>query len=183
MIPTNPSLAMPIDPMIKADAHRNSARTLRFCNQETSSINPRPHKPTRQRQRMWEYQATWNCLPRRYRHLKSELRRSQESINGRLPANVKGELGRRTSRGCQSCSGRAGSRSTKTGAVPYLGFHSRASFWASASCAGVICRATISLFLTASLNPLAAAKLNHMCAVTSSCGTPSPLSYMAPRLF
>jgi hypothetical protein len=48
----------------------------------------------------------------------------------------------------------------------YFGFHSRASFSASAICAGVIFAATISRRITASVSPLAAAKLNHMCAVT-----------------
>src|SRR5580704_3153099 len=32
--------ATPIDPMIKADAQKASARTLRFCNQESSSKKP-----------------------------------------------------------------------------------------------------------------------------------------------
>jgi hypothetical protein len=55
--------------------------------------------------------------------------------------------------------------STKTGQVHrYFGFHSRASFCASATCAGVNCAATISRAFTAFLFLLAAAKLNHMCA-------------------
>ena len=64
----------------------------------------------------------------------------------------------------------------------YLGFHSRASFCASASCAGVILVATKSQFLTALLrfsfpdaSKRAAARLNHMCASTWLCGTPRPL--------
>jgi hypothetical protein len=45
-------------------------------------------------------------------------------------------------------------------------FSSPASFCASAICAGVICAATISRSFTAFSMPRAAAKLNHMCAVT-----------------
>jgi hypothetical protein len=52
----------------------------------------------------------------------------------------------------------------------YFGFHSRASFCASATCAGVNCAATISRAFTAFLFLLAAAKLSHMCW------------YMTPRL-
>jgi hypothetical protein len=48
----------------------------------------------------------------------------------------------------------------------YFGFHSLASFCAFAICAGVIFAAALSRFCTASLCPLAAAKLNHMRAVT-----------------
>jgi hypothetical protein len=55
----------------------------------------------------------------------------------------------------------------RDGAGVDVGFHSRASFCASAIWAGVMRLATISRFLTASLNPLvAAAKLSHICAVT-----------------
>jgi hypothetical protein len=67
-------------------------------------------------------------------------------------------------RGCQSCAERAVSRRTRTSTVAYFGFHSRASFWASAICAGVNCAATIPRAFTAFLFLLAAAKLNHMCA-------------------
>ena len=48
----------------------------------------------------------------------------------------------------------------------YLGFHSRASFCASAICAGVILAAIWSRLLMASASPLAAARLHHMCACT-----------------
>ena len=48
----------------------------------------------------------------------------------------------------------------------YFGFHSRASFCASAICAGVILAATLSRCLTASASPLAATRLNHMYACT-----------------
>ena len=57
----------------------------------------------------------------------------------------------------------ANSLDTRTG---YWGFHSRASFCASAICAGVILAATLSRFLTAAASPLAATRLNHMCACT-----------------
>ena len=43
--------------------------------------------------------------------------------------------------------------------------------------------AILSLFLAALCLPCAADKLNHMCARTKSCGTPSPLVYVTPRLF
>jgi hypothetical protein len=49
-----------------------------------------------------------------------------------------------------------------------VGFHSRASVCASAICAGVILVTTLSRFLSAPLSPLAAAKLNHMCALTDT---------------
>jgi hypothetical protein len=55
----------------------------------------------------------------------------------------------------------------KAGVAPgaaYFGFHSRASFWASAICAGVNCAATISRAFIAFLFLLPAAKLNHICA-------------------
>jgi hypothetical protein len=71
---------------------------------------------------------------------------------------------RRTWRGSPSCSAGAGSRKARTGTATYFGFHSRASFCASAICAGVNCAATISQAFTAFLFLLAAAKLNHMCA-------------------
>src|SRR5262249_28630238 len=61
------------------------------------------------------------------------------------------------------------------------GFHSRARFCASASCADVISLATVSRFLTAAARlrasvggKRAAARLNHICAATASCATPSP---------
>ncbi len=40
MSPRAATRAMPIDPRIKADAHKTSARTLRFCNQDSSSRQP-----------------------------------------------------------------------------------------------------------------------------------------------
>src|ERR1700722_5060186 len=40
MSPRAAMRATPIDPMIKADAHRASPRTLRFCSQESSSKKP-----------------------------------------------------------------------------------------------------------------------------------------------
>src|SRR5262249_41678768 len=61
------------------------------------------------------------------------------------------------------------------------GFHSRARFCASASCAEVISLATVSRFLTAAARlrasvggKRAAARLNHICAAIASCATPSP---------
>src|ERR1700738_3739070 len=61
------------------------------------------------------------------------------------------------------------------------GFHSRARFCASASCSDDISPATVSRFLTAAVRlrvslagKRAAARLNHMCASTTSCVTPSP---------
>src|SRR5262249_30896130 len=72
----------------------------------------------------------------------------------------------------------------------YFGCHSRASFCASASCSGDILAATKSRFLTASLRlraadagKRAAARLNHMCALTLSCSTPSPVAEASPRLY
>ena len=47
-----------------------------------------------------------------------------------------------------------------------LSKHLFASCWASAICCGVIFRETLSRFSMALLSPLAAAKLNHMCAFT-----------------
>ncbi len=47
-----------------------------------------------------------------------------------------------------------------------FGFHSRARFCASAICVGVILAATKSRCPAALLSPPAAAKLNHMCALT-----------------
>ena len=57
-----------------------------------------------------------------------------------------------------------------------VGFHSRASFCASAICAGVMSRAIRSRKVAAPSLPCAADKLNHMYALTWSCGTPKPLS-------
>ena len=53
-----------------------------------------------------------------------------------------------------------------------IGFHSRASFCASAICAGVMFPAALSRSFTASWLPCAADKLNHMWALTKSCCTP-----------
>jgi hypothetical protein len=47
-----------------------------------------------------------------------------------------------------------------------FGFHSRASFCASAICAGVMRRAAMSRFSAVGCTPCAAAKLSHMCART-----------------
>src|SRR5262249_56614250 len=61
------------------------------------------------------------------------------------------------------------------------GFHSRARFCASASWSDDISPATVSRFLTAAVRlrvslagKRAAAGLNHMCASTAFCVTPSP---------
>jgi hypothetical protein len=48
----------------------------------------------------------------------------------------------------------------------HFGFHSRASFCASAICAGVMRWATRSRLVAASLTPCAADKFNHICART-----------------
>jgi hypothetical protein len=58
----------------------------------------------------------------------------------------------------------------------------RASLCASAICAGVMSAVALSRFSGATLSPLAAAKLYHMCAMTWSRGTLWPLSYMTPRM-
>lgn len=58
-----------------------------------------------------------------------------------------------------------------------FGFHSRASFSASAICNAVMRFAIRSRVATASLLPRTADRLNHICARTSSCGTPSPFSH------
>ena len=50
--------------------------------------------------------------------------------------------------------------------LPVVGFHSRASFWASAIWAGVILPATRSRLLMASLSPATAARFHHLCAWT-----------------
>src|SRR5262249_2469971 len=62
-----------------------------------------------------------------------------------------------------------------------FGVHSRARFCASASCSDDISPATASRFLTAAVRlrvslagKRAAARLNHMCASTAFCVTPSP---------
>jgi hypothetical protein len=47
-----------------------------------------------------------------------------------------------------------------------FGFHSRASFCASAICAGVMRSAMLSLYFIAKLLPRAADKLSHLCART-----------------
>jgi len=47
-----------------------------------------------------------------------------------------------------------------------IGFHSRASFCASAICSGVMCCATKSRFFAATLSPCTADKLSHMYART-----------------
>jgi hypothetical protein len=57
-----------------------------------------------------------------------------------------------------------------------VGFHSRASFCASAIWAGVMRRAMRSRKVAAPSLPCAADKLNHMYALTWSCGTSKPLS-------
>src|SRR5262245_5999109 len=61
------------------------------------------------------------------------------------------------------------------------GFHSRARFCASASWSEDISPATVSRFLTAAVRlrvsdagKRAAARLNHICASTTFCVTPSP---------
>src|SRR5262245_47487277 len=61
----------------------------------------------------------------------------------------------------------------------YFGFQSRASFCASASCSDDISPATWSrLFVAASRRGASlrreAERLNHMCALTRFCSTPSP---------
>src|SRR6516162_97525 len=69
-----------------------------------------------------------------------------------------------------------------TASVSYdCGFHSRARFCASASWSDDISPATVSRFLTAAVRlrvslagKRAAARLNHMCASTAFCVTPSP---------
>jgi len=48
----------------------------------------------------------------------------------------------------------------------FAGFHSRASFWASAICAGVIFSARLSRNFLASFSPFAIARVNHICAWT-----------------
>ena len=55
-----------------------------------------------------------------------------------------------------------------------LGFHSRASFWASAIWSGSICLASASRSLAPASAPCAAPRLYHIYALTKSCGTPSP---------
>jgi hypothetical protein len=54
------------------------------------------------------------------------------------------------------------------------GFQSRASFCASAICAGVILRSAMPRVLTALCSPCAADRLNHMWKRTQSCGTQDP---------
>jgi hypothetical protein len=58
----------------------------------------------------------------------------------------------------------------------FVGFHSRASFCASAICAGVMRRAIRSRKVAAPSLPCAADKVNHTYARTLSSGTPRPLS-------
>jgi hypothetical protein len=86
------------------------------------------------------------------------------------------ELGRRRgqlSPSCRSCcasrsadavvgAGDAGEGDYRSG----FGFHSRASFCASAICTGVMRSAMLSLYFIAKLLPRAADKLSHLCART-----------------
>jgi hypothetical protein len=71
-----------------------------------------------------------------------------------------------------------------------VGCESRASFCASRISSRVSLPATTSPLLMAALRlrvsdtgNCAAARLNHMCAMTLSCATPSPVAYRRPRLY
>ena len=66
------------------------------------------------------------------------------------------------------------SRVTQPGAYGVFGFHSRASFCASAIWAGVICLARSLRYPVAISYPFPAARLYHMWALTKSWGLPSP---------
>ena len=89
-------------------------------------------------------------------------------------------------RGAVDADPTAGWQGVQYGARGCAASHSRARRWASAISSGVIRPAAGSRLLTtrSRSSPVdrEAARLNHMCACTSSCGTPRPLEYLTPRL-